>query len=1312
MTKKIIFVHGFGGSDETWADFPKLLRDKLDCEVKLFSYKSFYWPLIGKSTSIANLAQGLLSFIKLNTDHENDEIIIIGHSLGGLIIKQMLVNVDLEALSINISRVIFFAVPHNGAQLASALKIIAFRGLKLRALKRDGNAVEMLNAYFNKSDFQFKYNILNLVGDEDRIVNVNSAQGSFRNTETITGADHTSIVKPTNTMDASFNWVLNHINSKKKLTKYENVSSCYYKEWILHENRSHTKPLAYDKSRLEAERALRDSLNQEKNLVRITGLSGLGKTRLIVDYLKSEGATEDQNILIFKVRDSEAEIEKSIKLAIRDKIDCKIVVENCSSILHGFIDRELSECPSKIEIITVDHEHKTEGNSPHIKLTPLETESIIEIIRRELPDFSEPNIQKLAKYVEGYPLLAILISNQFSNSEISVPDNLADNDFVEKLVNIGGKLNETRRNILEVCSLFNSFEYEGTPQKDSEQVAFILDLSGASLIDFSKLITNFQTHQIIDTGGQFARIIPKPFAISLASDWWEKTTNDMKRKLIAEIPEAMIESFCYQIRYLDRSQKVQDFVESLCDDSSPFGQAEFLLSNKGSKIFRSIVEVNPKPTSNLLFRVIKNLSDKEIFDIDREVRRNFIWALEMLVFHKDSFMDAAWCIFKLAQNETESYSNNASGLFSQLFRTHLSGTVVNYDTRLEFLKSVVSISDKNAVSLVVKAIEAGLSHQGWGRTVGAENQGTKQEIEEFKPKTYNEIFSYQKSLLRITVDLIEKERNTEELKVIIGNELGNLINVDMINDLDVTVKKITSLQGTFWPSAYKTINETLERDSSDLSPPQINALTSWKKILAPSDNNIDKKLKYIVLDPSWDYTESDDGEYIDIAAQKARSLAKEIAKKPTSLIPHLELLLSFKIQTKSWEFGSEFAQNIKIDEFLEELLKSIRNTEELNCSFVVGFLNGLFSKNEPLWLETMKLFSTDGKLQKCYPYIIRSGTLTSEHLSNYAYLMETGVVSSSTAFSLSHGQFTKKIPSEDMAKFCKRIMRIDSVGVWVALENLNFYIMNSDYNQEIIDPVLKEIIFEASFNGETEKGMISNHNWKKSVELLLKNGGYKFAEDLCVHFLDQKYAQKIDYTYSSDYINPILISAFEYFADDIWPVVSKKILSFEPETNYRISSILDGGMFARPGKKSIFTFVNRQWIVDWCKSEAALKIVTESLPIFENDMSSSNPFNETNSNNSEEKTVNSLLVKLISVYGEKESFRDRIKNKLHTRSWSGSIVPYLEAEKKAIVKLLEYNNSLVKDWAQDFISHIESEIEYQISREEKNNIAEKFNSNF
>ena len=140
--------------------------------------------------------------------------------------------------------------------------------------------------------------------------------------------------------------------------------------------------------------------------------------------------------------------------------------------------------------------------------------------------------------------------------------------------------------------------------------------------------------------------------------------------------------------------------KNLCGCQSPFGQAEVILSNKGSRLFRSFVDVNPEATTSALFRILKNKTHEQLFDINGDTRRNLVFALEKLCFHADIFENSAWCLLLLATAENQNWSNNATGNFKQLFNIYGSGTAATLEQRLDIIKQAIELDDINFTQVI------------------------------------------------------------------------------------------------------------------------------------------------------------------------------------------------------------------------------------------------------------------------------------------------------------------------------------------------------------------------------------------------------------------------------------------------------------------------------------------------------------------------------------------------------------------------------------------------------------------------------------
>lgn len=1290
MAKYIVFVHGLGGIiDETWGRFPEFLNQDKSIEHKVLQYgymspnilKQFYQP----APTILNIANGLLTDLKYKCDLNNDDIILVGHSMGGLVIKRLLLRLKAKGINHKIKKICFFDVPHDGAGLANVGKYVAPLNRHMKSLCLNSSDLDDLNDQWVDNDLDKVYDIISVIDANETVVSSMSSKSIFRSheVETINEVNHSTIVKPNSANDTVVLILKRFIKSLRTIDKYSNKSSVSYESWLIHD-RKHSSQFVADDKRIEASSALNITLESHRKLVRLSGLSGLGKSRLIFEYINSCDDLTENNILIFDGSSNNSEIKLSLKQALEDGAAGLAVIENCSVGLHNYIGRELDSTSAELKVITIGFDHDPVETSVHIKLEILTTEAIGKIVSQVLPGFSTYDIEKITTFVEGYPLLALLIAERYRDDGV-LNSEVREEAFVNRLINPKENLSNEKLRILKVCSLFDIFRVDGMNQAEVE---YIINLSEASRSDFDQLITSFSDRQIINKVGSFARIVPKPLAVYLAVKWWEESLDGTKTILITKMPDSMLHSFCNQIKYLDSSIKVQDFVEGVCSKFSPFGQAGLLLTTKGSKLFRSLVEVNPKATSDALYRIFDLADDSEIELISGDVRRNLVWALEMLCFHKSYFEKSSWCLFKLACFENESYSNNSVGQFSQLFRWQLSGTEANFDQRLEALNKALQLDDENADLVIIEAIETAISTHGGTRTVGAEYQGTKPSMEEWRPEVCQEIFDYWQQLFHILLRLSEKSYALEAVKKTIGNRIRGLIGPGSIAMLDELITAIIEKNGKYWPSVNQAITHALEYDKDEMHEKSLVALLKWQDLLSPDEHNIKEQLTLVVLDPSRDFQEDESGQLINVAGLEAMDFAKSFISV-ADLIPYIGYILEFKEQKQSWVFGRELSLRLSREEsniLFSELVKYLLTDRNCKFDFIAGYLSGTYTLHESIWRKYVDVFSTNIQLCRHYSKAVRSGKCTIDQLKTLIGFIKEDDLDVYSAVMFSHGRALDHLSEEQVSYFCLELCQVSPKAAWAAFDILSMYMYgNKDYDFNKLKSVLESLLFKVSFHKDGKIKQNDGFHWLKAVDKLIV-GNLEFSKKLLIFIVEQVISDDTDHSDLWNVFHPAFYKIFENFADDIWLEFSQVVVLITvPMQRYRIKELFGSAKESDGKSNSVFTLVDEDKIISWCENEAALLMVAHSLELFDS--------------SGESRIPNKLLIRLIDRFGQNKKFLDQIRMNFNSRSWMGSIIPGLIKDKETLEPLLRHDSQAVRQWAIDFIMLIDNDIKYNSKRE-------------
>jgi hypothetical protein len=228
----ILFVHGFTGGSETWSNinkssFPNLLlsdpaiSERFD--IACFEYYTKLFDLFSTTSNIAAFINRIIrktSFkLKKNTSIEEiantlridiqyhlqsyDNIIIVAHSMGGLVAKTAITQYLTEGSLSKIQLFISLAVPHNGATLATFGQLVS-NNIQIGGLAPFNQFMSGVNDAWLKSNARpiTKY----FYGTYDTIVPKASAVPADKEKSDIISVeeDHSSICKPTDSNTTVF----------------------------------------------------------------------------------------------------------------------------------------------------------------------------------------------------------------------------------------------------------------------------------------------------------------------------------------------------------------------------------------------------------------------------------------------------------------------------------------------------------------------------------------------------------------------------------------------------------------------------------------------------------------------------------------------------------------------------------------------------------------------------------------------------------------------------------------------------------------------------------------------------------------------------------------------------------------------------------------------------------------------------------------------------------------------------------------------------------------------------------------------------
>jgi hypothetical protein len=655
---------------------------------------------------------------------------------------------------------------------------------------------------------------------------------------------------------------------------------------------------------------IRATLSDSRGIARITGPSGLGKTRLGFEVFNARSNGDGEKIretLAASVVYLDMQIHGQQTLGWVDQLTLGrysgvIVVDNCSRQDHYNLERMVQHQDCRLSLLTVDYvpENSVGDSALQVSLTPEIMRDVVPRILSTVPglkdQLGEAGIQRVSEFAHGFPQIAILTAKAGHALDLKT---LNQQGALANRLLWGWDAEDPRAK--EIIRCLAPFTEIGRSGKFSSQLTFVRDqlCGGLNDYDFNRLTRRFFDNRVIQEVGDFLQVVPPPLAAALAAEWIEDVPDQDFQDLLPKINECgLIDSFCKRLRQLDFSPRAQALCEKLMGPTGPFSVAEVLNSEAGSKVFRSLSEVNPLAAVECLYRVTNRWTSEDFAQLSSG-RRNLVWALEKLVWDPAFFTRAARVLMGFAAGETETLANNATQQFCQLYHIFLPGTGCPIMDRFKVIEEGLLKDEGKIKDVCVKALSAALSADRFMRTGGSEQTGTQLPKSDYVP-TNGEILEYWRKAFMILIGLIREGSDiSTKARDALGSKLGAILTCVLVNELEEEFKLTSEGLSCFWPTAREEIKRILDYQSG-IAQKQREVIERWLGYVTPTD--LRNRLINTIATPGWHHADDKDGNLIDLSEANAVQLAEHFHQTGENWINHIDALLQGE-QQQTWQFG-------------------------------------------------------------------------------------------------------------------------------------------------------------------------------------------------------------------------------------------------------------------------------------------------------------------------------------------------------------------------------------------------------------------------
>ena len=483
---------------------------------------------------------------------------------------------------------------------------------------------------------------------------------------------------------------------------------------------------------------IRELVKDSEKAVRIVGLSGVGKSRIVQALFEDAVGDEplDRHLAIYA---DLGEAPDPPARTVLERLAAEghpaiMVLDNCPSDAHSRIAGQVASLPS-LRLITIEfdiREDKPETTSV-VRIDAEGPEIAETLIKRRYPDLGPVNARRIAEISDGNARVALALADVANEVKESL-SSFSDAQLFERLFYQRGAPDTDLLKAAEVLAFVYSFSI--SPDEEGvDELATLAGLleQGRDRRVLHRAAQTLVERQLAQKRGNWRAVLPHAVSNRLAAKALVNIPVPDILNTFQGLPSVrLLKSFGKRLGYLHDHEVAQDIVRTWL---SPGGLLHDLhrLNDDDIQILQNVAPVVPDD----VLRVIE--SQEETFFSRKNLHFSvFVDLLVKIAYESDLFERCVRLLAKFALTEEEgencdSIRNRLFGLFS----LYLSGTHAGQEAREGLARRYLSSTEANEQRLGLGMLKAALRSNHWSST-GTFEFGVRPRNFGYQPGTHEE----------------------------------------------------------------------------------------------------------------------------------------------------------------------------------------------------------------------------------------------------------------------------------------------------------------------------------------------------------------------------------------------------------------------------------------------------------------------------------------------------------------------------------------------------------------------------------------------
>lgn len=790
--------------------------------------------------------------------------------------------------------------------------------------------------------------------------------------------------------------------------------------------------------------AMREILSRPGGVVRLIGLSGVGKTRLAQALFdKSVGTNALDSSLVAYTDQSHEPTPTPREMLQRigaSGLRTIFVVDNCNPATHRALVEIVRAHQGFSSLISIEYDVADDEpeETQVFELAPASEIVVEKVVRGLTAHISQTDRERIAVFSGGNARIALALASTVRSDE-SI-GNLNETELFKRLFHQRQQSSESLMRAAEACSLVYSFDGESLEEGELAALAELADLSPRELF---RQVSELQARDLIQQRSRWRAILPHAIANRLARQSLYRLPTTLISKTFQEKGrERLFTSFTRRLSYLHDCEPARiiakdQFSSALANPAD--------LDEQGLALFNNMAPIVPDVALETLAEAQMRSGGQFL---SPQNPRSTTWAtlLRKLAYDPKLFDGAAILLAQLAAGQPENNNlESARRSFSGLFHLYLSGTHASVQQRVTLIRRLFESENADLHLCAIEALDAML--EAWHFSSSHDfSFGAHSRDFGWEPRTEDDVTAWFRASVALARELSGvNSPYRQHARSMLARRFRALWREARIpDDIEATARELNGDSG--WPDGWIAVRSTIRFDIGNMETELSGRLRSLEVELRPKD--LVQKIRAYVLSRThhlFDIIEAEGTDHKAASAQISNvveELGREASVEPSLLSQLLPECLA-QGPGQFWQFGRGLALGAKNMGAIWQQFRDVLSTLSENrrdVSLLQGFINGSFDRDPNFANRLLDEAINDLILGPHFPFLQVAITIDEKGVTRLNDSFAAALAPAWTYRVLSFGRAADVISEEDFAQIVNAIGNLtDGFPIAVDLLAMRIY---------------------------------------------------------------------------------------------------------------------------------------------------------------------------------------------------------------------------------------------------------------------------------